>query len=181
MGRRSKAEQSEPSGHRCEVVGCAAAGNFRAPKSRSDLHSYQWFCEMHIAEFNKKWNYFEGMTEAEIYDFQRDATYGHRPTWRPDQMGKHSTRKVEEAFARMFGAGGASHKAEARPISAKAKDALAALDLDHPSDRAKVKAQYRELVKKYHPDVNRGNARAEETFKKITASYHYLTEHYLDS
>ena len=122
------------------------------------------------------------MTESEIYDFQRDATYGHRPTWRPDQMGKHSTRKVEEAFARMFGDGHVkSRAAHVRPISAKAMDALAMLDLEHPSDKAKIKSQYRELVKKYHPDVNRGNPRAEETFKKITASYHYLIEHYLDS
>jgi DnaJ-class molecular chaperone len=39
---------------------------------------------------------------------------------------------------------------------------------------------YRELVKKYHPDVNRGNSRAEETFKKITRAYHHLLAHYLE-
>ncbi|OYW13077.1 MAG: hypothetical protein B7X02_02880 [Rhodospirillales bacterium 12-54-5] len=181
MPKRSKSERIEPSGHRCEAYGCELPGDFRAPKSKNDLRSYQWFCEAHIAEFNKKWNYFEGMTENEIYDFQRDATFGHRPTWRMDQLGQHSTAKVEEAFARMFGEGSVKYKAEARPISAKAKDALATLDLEHPSDKAKIKAQYRDLVKKYHPDVNRGNARAEETFKKVTAAYHYLVEHYLDS
>lgn len=180
--RTKKSERIESSGHACEAPGCHAAGNFRAPKSRQNLREYQWFCEAHIAEFNKKWNYFEGMTESQIYDFQRDATYGHRPTWRVDQLGRHSTAKVEEAFARMFGGSTPEfrQREEARPISAKAKDALATLDLEHPSDKASIKAQYRELVKKYHPDVNRGNTSAEETFKRITAAYHYLVAHYVD-
>ncbi|MFX3849702.1 DnaJ domain-containing protein, partial [Streptococcus suis] len=79
----------------------------------------------------------------------------------------------------MFG-DGYVHRADAKPIGAREKDALAVLDLEHPSDKSKIKAQYRELVKKYHPDVNRGNARAEETFKKITRAYHHLLAHYLE-
>lgn len=182
MPKRKNRDATPPSGHPCSVPGCPEPGDFRAPRSRDNLREYQWFCAAHIAEFNKKWNYFEGMTEHEIYDFQRDATYGHRPTWRVDQFGKHSTQKVEEAFARMFGDGATKQaRSNARPISARVKDALAVLDLEHPSDKARVKTQYRELVKKYHPDVNRGNARSEETFKKITAAYHYLVEHYLES
>ena len=182
MAKRKKEEGVAPSGHRCYWAGCALPGNYRAPKSRSNLREYQWFCEEHIKEFNKNWNYFEGMSQEEIYDFQKDATLGHRPTWRMDQMGRRSGQKMEEAFVRMFGDGAAARafKADARPISAKTKDALALLDLPHPSDKPAIKAQYRELVKKYHPDVNRGNERAEETFKKITAAYHYLMAHYVE-
>lgn len=181
MAKRSKSEQVEPTGNRCAWAGCSAPGDFRAPRSKSNLRDYQWLCEDHIKEFNKNWNYFEGMSQDEIYDFQKDATHGHRPTWRMDQMGKQAERKMEEALGKMFGDGTPDFKAAAKPISAKTKDALAVLDLAHPSDKAQVKAQYRELVKKYHPDVNRGNARAEETFKKITASYHYLLAHYVES
>lgn len=181
MAKRKKSEQFESSGNGCAWAGCAEPGDFRAPKSKSNLREYQWFCEEHVREFNKKWNYFEGMTQDEIYDFQKDATHGHRPTWRMDQMGKQAEIKMEEALHRMFGDGTPDFKAAAKPISAKVKDALAVLDLGHPSDKAQVKAQYRELVKKYHPDVNRGNRQAEETFKKITASYHYLMAHYVES
>ena len=39
----------------------------------------------------------------------------------------------------MFG-DGYVHKADAAPIGAREKDALAVLDLEHPSDKAKIKA-----------------------------------------
>lgn len=155
-------------------------GNFRAPLSRDQLNQYQWFCQAHITEFNKKWNYFEGMDTDEIYAFQRDATTGHRPTWRMDQLNQNASAKLEEAFGRMFGEGN-SYRADVKPTSARNKDALAMLDLEHPSDKAKIKAQYRALAKKYHPDVNVGNTSAEETFKKITRAYHHLLAHYVES
>lgn len=179
MTKRKKSETVEPTGHRCHWADCMNEGNFRAPRSRHNLRDYQWFCDEHIVAFNKKWDYFEGMTEDAIYAFQRDATTGHRPTWRLDQMKGNPAAKLEEAFGRMFD-DERSFKADSKPIGAREKDALAVLDLEHPSDKSKIKAQYRELVKKYHPDVNRGNARTEETFKKITRAYHHLIAHYVE-
>jgi curved DNA-binding protein CbpA len=179
MAKRKNSTEHEPSGHRCYWAGCMEAGDFRAPRSRTHLHEYQWFCENHIKEFNKSWNYFEGMNEDQIYAFQKDATHGHRPTWRMDQLKGKPTARLEEAFGRMFGES-PTYKAEVRPIGAREKDALAVLDLEHPSDKASIKSQYRELVKKYHPDVNRGSIKAEETFKKITHAYQHLVTHYMD-
>lgn len=182
MARRKKSEEIEQSGHMCNWAGCMLPGNFRAPRSRTNLREYQWFCEGHIKEFNKNWNYFEGMSSDEIYAFQHDATTGHRPTWRMDQVGQNASAKLEEAFGRMFGDNkGTNFKAAAKPLNARDRDALAVLDLEHPSDKAKIKAQYRELVKKYHPDVNKGNRNAEETFKKVTRAYHHLMAHYVES
>ena len=176
MGRKKKSEETESSGQLCSWAGCSLPGNFRAPRSRTNLREYQWFCADHIKEFNKNWNYFEGMDSDAIYAFQRDATTGHRPTWRMDQLKGNPTAKLEEAFGRMFGEGPA-FKAEVRPIRARDRDAIAVLDLEHPSDKATIKARYRELVKKYHPDVNRGSQHAEETFKRITLNYQYLVDH----
>jgi len=39
-----------------------------------------------------------------------------------------------------------------------------------------IKAQYKELAKKYHPDVNVGNPNAEERFKDIGEAYRILTD-----
>lgn len=178
MAKRKKSETVEPSGHRCYWAGCHAAGDYRAPRSRDNLRDFQWFCEEHIKEFNKKWNYFEGMSSDEIYEFQRDATTGHRPTWRIDQHEKMNAAKLEEAFGRMFGDN--TYKANTKPINARDRDALALLDLEHPSEKSAIKRQYRELVKKYHPDVNVGNKNAEETFKKVTLAYNHLMTHYLE-
>ena len=180
MAKRKKSEQFEPSGHMCSWPSCREPGNFRAPRSRNNLHDYQWFCDEHIKEFNKRWNYFEGMSSDEIYAFQRDATTGHRPTWRMDQFGADATAKLEEAFGRMFGEK-PNYRAETKPIPPRDRDALATLDLEHPADKKKIKSHYRELVKKYHPDVNVGNQQAEETFKKITRAYHHLMAHYVES
>lgn len=37
-----------------------------------------------------------------------------------------------------------------------------------------VKKQYKKLVKKYHPDVNRDDADAEEKFKQLGTAYKTL-------
>lgn len=39
-----------------------------------------------------------------------------------------------------------------------------------------IKSQYKELAKKYHPDVNLGNSIAEERFKDIGEAYRILTD-----
>ena len=41
---------------------------------------------------------------------------------------------------------------------------------------AALKKQYKKLVKKYHPDVNREDKNAEEKFKQISAAYKALLE-----
>ena len=39
-----------------------------------------------------------------------------------------------------------------------------------------IKQAYREQAKKYHPDVNVGNFRAEERFKDINEAYKVLSD-----
>lgn len=43
-------------------------------------------------------------------------------------------------------------------------------------DVDQIKAAYRELAKKYHPDLNVGNPQAEERFKDINEAYRVLTD-----
>ncbi len=177
--KRSKNERIESSGQNCAFDGCREPGNFKAPRRRDNPRDFQWMCEEHVKEFNKRWNYFEGMSQDEIYAHQKDATTGHRPTWRMDQLGPDIDHKMEEAYGRLFG-DGTSYRAKTAPVSGKTRDALAQMDLEHPCAKAKIKSQYRELVKRYHPDANQGDAKAEEIFKKITLAYQHLMAHYAE-
>ena len=47
----------------CGMPGCAAAGEYRAPKDRA-LSDYHWFCLDHVREYNSAWNFFQGMRSA---------------------------------------------------------------------------------------------------------------------
>jgi len=42
---------------------------------------YFCFCLDHVREYNASYNYFQGMTDADVARYQKDAVIGHRPTW----------------------------------------------------------------------------------------------------
>ncbi len=57
---------------------------------------------------------------------------------------------------------------------AESKDYYQILGIDKDADEATIKKAYRKLAKKYHPDVNRGDAAAEQKFKEIAEAYAVL-------
>ena len=48
------------------MPGCGAQGEYRAPKSRQNLHEYWWFCLEHVRAYNSSWDYYKGMSPAEF-------------------------------------------------------------------------------------------------------------------
>ena len=40
------------------------------------------FCLDHVRQFNASYNYFDGMSNAEVEAYQKDSVIGHRPTWK---------------------------------------------------------------------------------------------------
>src|SRR6516164_2795241 len=46
------------------------------------------------------------------------------------------------------------------------KDYYKALGVSKTAKPAEIKAEYRKLARKYHPDANKGDAKAEERFKE---------------
>ena len=46
---------------KCEAEHCLEDGIYPAPRNRDDLRSYVWFCLQHVREYNKGWNYFDGL------------------------------------------------------------------------------------------------------------------------
>ena len=72
---------AEPGFRRCDAPGCTAAGEHRAPKGRSAMAGYYWFCLEHVREYNERWNYYEGASAEELEEEIRRSTTWDRPTW----------------------------------------------------------------------------------------------------
>ena len=51
------------------------------------------------------------------------------------------------------------------------KDPYSLLDVARDADPDAIKSAYRKLAKKFHPDRNLGDPRAENRFKDITQAY----------
>ena len=56
------------------------------------------------------------------------------------------------------------------------KDYYKTLGVAKTAKPAEIKASYRKLARKYHPDANKGNASAEEKFKEISEAYSVLSD-----
>ena len=56
-------------------------------------------------------------------------------------------------------------------------DPYRVLELDSNATDEQVKAAYRRLAKKYHPDMNRGNPEAEQKMKQINEAYDQIMHH----
>ena len=56
------------------------------------------------------------------------------------------------------------------------RDYYEVLGLNKGADEASIKKAYRGLAKKYHPDMNPGNAEAEQKFKEVNEAYSVLSD-----
>lgn len=50
----------------CAHPNCSKPGQHKAPKDRSSLHNYVYFCQDHIASYNAQWNYYKGMSPEQV-------------------------------------------------------------------------------------------------------------------
>ena len=56
------------------------------------------------------------------------------------------------------------------------QDYYKVLGIDRNADDKTIKKAYRKMAKKYHPDMNPGDAVAEQKFKEITEAYNVLSD-----
>ncbi len=56
------------------------------------------------------------------------------------------------------------------------RDYYEVLGLDKSADEASIKRAYRQLAKKYHPDMNPGDKEAERKFKEVNEAYDVLSD-----
>jgi hypothetical protein len=167
----------------CSWPGCADAGKFRAPKSRRDLNNYHWFCLDHVKAYNTSWNYYAGMSEAEVEADLRHDTVWQRPSWRWGTAGVPNDALLRAAIKlHAFGPDGADdanpsapyHRREGRET--EAEKAMAVLGLKPPLTRATVKTRYKELAKRHHPDVALGSPGSADMIRDINHAYKVLMD-----
>mgnify|MGYP002135463935 CR=1 FL=1 len=183
--RRSR--ESEPA-HRCEWPECGKPGPHKAPKGRGAEGFYAWFCLEHVSAYNKAYNYFDGMPEGAVLEWQKDALTGHRPTWRlgenswahnraqkkPQSGGYRHNSQYRDPFGFVGDKGEASKPAPSRPARNAERKALNTLGLEEGASPEQVKSQYKTLVKRLHPDANGGSRATEDKLKEVIESYDYL-------
>ena len=187
--RRDKDADAKTGEPLCQWDGCREPGTHRAPVGRMREGEYFRFCFEHVREYNKSFNYFSGVSDSEIARFQKEALTGHRPTWK---MGAGNAARSAPDFAQMrsgragyynrmrdpfnvFGADPAAppRQRKARPLEAKA---LETLGLTVQATAADIKARYKELVKRHHPDANGGDRGSEDRFRDVLQAYRVLKQ-----
>jgi hypothetical protein len=178
----------------CEWKGCKEPGLYPAPKGRGQEGQYHRYCLDHVREYNKGYNYFAGLPDEEVVKHQKDDTIGHRPTWfiGVNPWARHCGAKNggrTGGFAHRFttldafglldeGAapGQTPSGKPTRPLKRTERKCLRQLNLEDSATKADIKARFKELVKRLHPDHNSGDRRSEDKLREVIQAYNYLRQ-----
>lgn len=173
----ARAKKREPETRMCEAPDCIGPGNCRVPKSPRNLSEYYWYCSVHARLHNEAWDYFKGMDDDAIQRFREDALTGHRPTW---QLGKRAAKArmgqtplggVQDSHAVLGEDGEPQVRRPERQLTRLQIMAFDTMQLAHNATLIEIKARYKELVKRFHPDANGGDRGAEERLKQVIRAY----------
>ena len=172
----------------CAWPGCKLPGTHKAPRGRQFEGQYLDFCLDHVRDYNKAYNFFQGLDDEAVSDILKDAITGHRPTWKLGEnswASAKSGRKTAsrspyrpENFADPFSLFGSERRRE-RPRPARTArnaelKALHSLGLEEGAGPSEVKSRYKALVKRLHPDANGGSRETEDKLREVIQAYDYL-------
>ncbi|MDP7152140.1 MAG: J domain-containing protein [Paracoccaceae bacterium] len=181
-GRRGMSGASETSTRVCEHDGCEEPGKFRAPKAPDVLDDFFWFCKDHVREYNLKWNFFDGTTEAELNAqmskdkvWERETRNFSDPEARAwARLGIEDPHQVlGENATRNPGKSNTDHTRRLPPTERKAIDILEAKD--HWS-KAEIRKAYKSLIKVLHPDMNGGDRSQEEQLQEVVWAWDQIKD-----
>ncbi len=117
------------------------------------------------------------MTTAEVEAHIRDDTVWRRPTWplgaRSGRLDLHAVHDFFDLFGRTSEGNETSPPPRQTAETPEAR-AMRTMELRHPVTRAAVKTRYKELVKRFHPDIHGGDKTTEEKLKIIIGAYKIL-------
>lgn len=185
---RHRAFDPDPDAPRqcCDAPGCDREAGYRAPRSRTTLNDYFWFCLEHVREYNARWDYYKGMSAAQIEAQLRADVSWDRPSWKMSHAGRPAFNEEEVLdpldMLRTSRESRARRRREAHEKEMGAPrmllEPLSTMGLPWPVSFDEVKARYKTLAKRHHPDTNQGDPRAEERLKIINVAYSTLRAHF---
>jgi hypothetical protein len=173
----------------CNWPGCEGAATHKAPKGRLREGQYWRFCIDHVREYNSSYNYFAGMSDDAVQRFQKDSLTGHLPTWKMGVNGKAgpgvngpdlgAAADPLGMFRELGGRtrwqpGADKPEREGRMVRNAERKALETLGVELSATREEIKARFKLLVKRHHPDANGGDRSAEDRLREIIQAYNYL-------
>lgn len=195
--KNSKAKKAEVKHDTCNWQGCDKPGAHKAPKGRSAEGQFYSFCVDHVRQYNKTYNYFDGMPEDQVADFVvNSARTGDRPTWgmgvnkRGRGEAKPGTTRarnytgadMQDPFGALGGTQNSARNAQRKTVAPNDgrvlveadRKALEMLGAKASHSKVQIKSSYKILVKKHHPDANFGNKGSEEKLRNIISAYNHL-------
>jgi preprotein translocase subunit Sec63 len=165
----------------CDWNNCLNEGSYKAPVEKDNSKKFRMLCLNHVKEFNKNWNYFQGMDDNQIYEFIKSDMTWHKPTqsfsssdnffkilWNNALKSEFNKNKLNVKFDHMN-----QFKFNHNDVKA-----FSILGVSIGIEWGKVQKKFKKLVKKFHPDMNSGNKKYEDKLKIITLAYTQLKNTY---
>jgi hypothetical protein len=180
-GRRGMTGESSTSTRTCQHQGCTEAGKFRAPRAPDVLDDYLWFCQAHVREYNLKWNFFNGTTEAELNaQMTSDKVWERetKPMKDPEaaawaRLGIEDPHQVLGVNAtRNPGKNGGAQ----RRLPPTERRAVELLEVRDNMTKPEIRKAYKKLIKVLHPDMNGGDRSQEEQLKVVVWAWDQIKE-----
>ncbi|OWV32773.1 hypothetical protein B5C34_04440 [Pacificimonas flava] len=158
----------------CERPGCREPGEFRAPRSGSGSGDgppdWQYFCLDHVREFNAgySWRGDDARKSQRTWDRATSAFASNAYAGAfDDELGIMRGRFGPDVFPETAADSGVR-------LSPEDHRALEAFGLDRKASMRDIRARYKELVRRFHPDMNGGDRSHEGELQAVIDAYTQL-------
>lgn len=181
-GRRGMTGAVETSVRICDHEGCTLPGQFRAPKAPDVLDDFFWFCKDHVREYNLKWNFFDGTTEAEINaQLTKDKVWERATKPLGDPEARAWARLGIEDAHQVLGSNatrnpGKSITGGTRKLPPTERRAVEILEAKDHWTKAEVRKSYKALIKVLHPDMNGGDRSQEDQLQQVVWAWDQIKD-----
>jgi hypothetical protein len=184
-GKRGGPTAAAAAGRSCDYPGCRSEGAFRAPKSPDLLDEFFWFCKDHIRDYNLKWNFFNGTSDAELQKIMDRDRVWDRPTKPFSRQGDGNSwarlgvddplSVLGEKATRNPGAPPAA-AAATRKLPPTERRAIEILDCRDTQSKTEIRKAYKSLIKVLHPDMNGGDRSHEDQLQEVVWAWDQIKD-----
>ena len=161
----------------CDWNNCLEEGFYKAPVEKDNSKKYRILCLNHVKEFNKNWNYFEGMNDDQIYEFVKSDMTWHKPTQSFSSSDNFFKILWNNAMKDELNKDNFNYMNKFK-FNHNDMKAFNILNISVGIKWEKIQEKFKKLVKKFHPDINAGNKKYEDKLKIITLAYTQLKNTY---